>query len=155
MEALSWSLMAGAPYFGGATAVYQADTGATDNAGNIVGEVKGAFSVLGVPALKRMTMFRPTLTANGNPAPAVGIDVDFSDVTPTDVLVSSVFGGQWDVSLWDAAVFGSTTNNLREWTTVANIGLTVAPRLRTETRGFDIQITGFDLAFEAQGLAAL
>ena len=155
MEALSWSLMAGAPYFGGSTAVYQADTGATDNAGNIVGEVKGAFSVLGVPALKRMTMFRPTLTANGNPSPAVGIDVDFSDVTPTDVLVSSVSGGQWDVSLWDAAVFDSTTNNMREWTTVANIGLTVAPRLRTETRGFDIQITGFDLAFEAQGLAAL
>lgn len=155
MNATCWSLFGGNLYFANGTTVWRADDTNGDNGAEINGEIKGAFSTLAVPALKRFTMMRPNLTANGTPAVAVGLDVDFTDVTPTDVLTSQTDAGRWDVSLWDTAVWGGTSYTIRSWTAVGGIGLTAAPRMSTSTEGFDIEVNGFDLAYEAQGLAAL
>jgi hypothetical protein len=156
MNALCWSLLDGAPFFGDTTAVYAADVGAQDNGAEIRGAIKGAFSVLGSHGLKRVTMLRPFLTMNAQMAPSVGLDVDFSDVAPTDAGASPVVtAALWDVALWDDASWGGNSLVSREWSSAAGIGTWFAPRLSTATRGMDITVNAFDLVYEPATSRAL
>lgn len=155
-NAYCWSLLDNDPYFGGATAVYRADFGASDNGSDIMGEVKAAFSTVGSRALKRVTMLRPFLTANATLTPSLGVDLDFSDQTPTDTGVStSVAAGVWGTSKWDEAEWAGDSVVTREWTTVSGIGTFVAPRLRTQSTGAEITLNAFDLVVEPMGANAL
>lgn len=156
MNPLCWALFDGAPYFGGATAVYAFDIGRLDNGAAIRGALKGAFSSLGSHGLKRVTMLRPFLTTNSQFTPSIGLDVDFSDIEPTDVGASPVVAAAlWDVALWDAALWGGGSLVSREWSSAAGIGTWFAPRFSTATRGVEITINAFDLVYEPATSRAL
>lgn len=151
-----WSLYGGNPYFGGATAVYQADFGGSDDGGNIEGEVKAAFSTAGSGAMKRVTMLRPFLTSNTALQPALGIDVDFSDRAPADLgAPAAISAGVWGVSLWGSGVWGGSGTILRDWVTAGGIGTWLAPRMRTRTNGATVTLSAFDLVVEPMGANAL
>lgn len=155
-NAYCWALLDGAPFFGGATAVYAADVGAQDDGAEILGAIKGAFSTLGRGALKRVTMLRPFLTTNSALTPSIGLDVDFSDNAPTDVGASPVItAALWDVALWDAAVWGGESMVSREWSSASGIGTWFAPRLSTATRGVEASLNAFDLVYEPASSRAL
>ena len=156
MNALCWSLLSNAPYFGAATAVYRADFGASDDDANIEGEVKAAFSTAGKGNPKRVTMLRPLMTTNTRIRPRAGVDLDFSDNIPTNLASSpSITGLIWNTGRWDVDVWGGAELRVREWVGVDGIGTWLAPRMKTASMGAQIKLNAWDLVFEPAGLNAL
>lgn len=155
-DALCWSLLENEPYFGGATAVYRADFGSDDNGAAIQGAIKSAFSVLGNNAPKRLTMIRPFLVTNSAYAPALSVDLDFSDAAPVDTAgATTASGGVWGTSLWGVGTWGGSSLVSREWTAAYGLGTWVAPRMATNTKGIEIVLNAFDMVIEPQGANAL
>ncbi len=157
MEARCWSLFGEAPYFGddGGT-VYRADFGETDDGREIVGEIKGGFTDMKFPALKRFTMMRPLMTANGDPAPAVGLDIDYGDVPPSDILTASIAATPlWGEAIWGQDMWGASALISRPWIATTGVGVAAAFRMRTRTRGFRIELHAVDIIFEPAAGAAL
>lgn len=155
-EAYCWSLLDGKPYFGASGGiVYQADTGTGDAGDAIQGDIKMGFSALGVSGIKRATLIRPNLEANGDPAPSVFVDVDYSNVTPSDVTTSATSDAVWDTAKWDQSVWAGSEYKIRPWIVSGSVGLVMAPRLRTNTLGFNVKLYGWDVAFEPQTVPTL
>lgn len=155
MEARCWGLLAEGLYFGGPNAVYQADTSNADNGGDIEGEVKFAFSDFGKRQPKRFAMVRPSMTVSSNPNASIGLDVDFSDTEPADLVSATTGGGIWDEGLWDAMTWGEAATIVRPWAGANGVGIYAAPRFKTSTRGLDLALNAFDVVFEVQRAAAL
>lgn len=155
-NALCWSLLENAPYFGEQTAVYRADFGQTDDGDVIEGAVKGSFSTMGGGVLKRVTMIRPFLTTNAPLVPALGVDLDFADIAPTDSGATPVVtAALWDAAVWDADYWGGGSYVSREWSAAPGIGTYVSPRMSTSTRGLEITLNAFDLVVEPATANAL
>lgn len=156
IDAICWGLLSNAPYFGGQDAVYRGDYGNADNGANIEGEIKSAFSTARMGRPKRVTMLRPLMTTNTRIRPRVGVDLDFSDTTPTNLASSpSVSGLVWDTGRWDVDVWGGAEFRVREWVGVDGIGTWIAPRMKTASMGAQIKLNAWDLVFEPAGLNAL
>lgn len=149
MNARCWGLLGDTLYFGTADTVYQADTTKADAGVNISSSLKWAFSALGFPGPKRVTMVRPHLVANGSPAVSQGVDVDFSDNAPTDVPVGiTVAESLWDTAVWDTDIWAGGTNVIRQWSLAGGYGTWIAPRLATATQGYEIHINALDVQYE-------
>jgi roadblock/LC7 domain-containing protein len=156
MDAVCWGLLSNAPYFGGQTAVYRADYGASDNSANIEGEVKSAFSTARLGQPKRVTMLRPFIKSSGRLRPRVGVDLDFSDATPTNFGAALSVGGLvWGTGRWGVDVWGGSEYTSREWVGVEGIGTWIAPRMKTASMGAEIKLNAWDMVFEPAGLNAL
>lgn len=155
INAQCWGLFNNAPYFGGSTVVFQFDVTNADNGTAIVGEVKGGFSTFRSGMQKRFTMLRPVLSANGDPRPAVALDTDFQDRSPTDAVSVPTTDAVWGTAIWGEAVWGGSTSVNLSWTVTGAIGIAAAGRMKTSTIGFDIELHGIDLAYEAATVPAL
>lgn len=140
-------------YFGGDGEIFKADTGNTDNSGNIDGEVRTAFSYLGNRGTnKAFQQARPVLSSNGTVSVAMSVDVDFDDVQPTGTptFLASV-GAEWDVATWDIADWGDANQITNDWKGVAGFGRCAAIRFRTATQG-ELKWTATDWLYEPGGL---
>lgn len=148
MNARCWGLFGDALYFGGATAVYQADVGGSDSGAAINGLVRTAFNRFRAPGVKRYTMVRPSLLTNGDPRALLALDVDYElglAGVPFAVTNNSAL---WDEALWDVAVWGGTSLTVRGWTAATAEGRTVSVRMATSTIGAEIQLNAFDMLYE-------
>jgi hypothetical protein len=139
MNARCWGLLNDNPYFGGTDGkVYKADSGASDNGNNIVGDAVQAFNDFRYPGrLKAFKMIEILMIANGVPTYAVGLNLDYklTKLTTGPISVSSTTaGGVWGAGLWGAAVWGSSNQLFRGWRTVSGIGYSAAIRLRVDTK---------------------
>jgi hypothetical protein len=157
INARCWALLGEELYFGGADTVYQADSGKGDAGANIATDLKWAFSALGINGTKRVTMIRPHMLASGSPPVAVGVDVDFSDNTPTDIPVgpATQAAAVWDTAIWDIDIWGGGTNLIRQWALAGGLGTWIAPRMATSTNGYEIYINAVDVMFEPAGRAVI
>lgn len=154
-QARCWGLLAENLYFGGATAVYKADTGGSDNGAAIQGEIKAAFTRMGFHGNKRFTMMRPLLTANGNPTVVMGLDVDYSDVALGGVSLSQTTEAAWDTGVWGTMLWGGASALTNSWFAVPGIGIAAALRMKTSTIGMEMQLHGVDVMFEPVSVTAL
>lgn len=155
MNAYSWSRFDGSPYFGGADGkVYRFDFVQNDNGADVVGEVVGAFSYLGLRARqKRVTLLRPVVETDGNLTYSVGINVDF-DLSATLPTISSNLpnGAIWDTSLWDVGSWGSSTRTvLRRWIGASGIGFAFAIHFKVSTQTVYVALDATDISFEPGG----
>jgi hypothetical protein len=152
-----WALLGDTLYCGGATKVYVADDGYDDDGAAIAGAIKWAFSPMGRPSYKRVSMIRPHIVANGSPAISVGVDVDFGDVEPVDVPVGVALAAQatWGSATWGSSVWGGGTNVIRQWTLAGGFGTWLAPRIATNTSNYTISFNAIDVAFEPAGRAVI
>jgi hypothetical protein len=157
MNARCWGLLGDSIYFGTGDTVFLADSGTSDNGMNISSDLKWAFSALGAQGLKRVTMLRPHILASGSPAVSVGVDVDFSDIAPTDVPVGPavISAGIWDTSTWDSGIWGGGTNLIRQWALAGGLGMWVAPRIATNARGYELHVNAVDIMYEPAGRAVI
>ncbi len=123
IDSFCWAIANQAIYFGRAAAVYQWDIGADDNGAVITGEVKMAFNACGSRAQSKLfTMIRPLLYCSALIQPALDIDVDYQNSTPTSVPV-----------IVDP---GSTTPETRyDWTTVGGVGYVGAVHMTVSVKG--------------------
>jgi hypothetical protein len=155
-NAFCWGLLNTDLYFGGATAVYKADTGRSDNGAAIAGNVKTAFNYFGKRgALKNFLMMRPAFSSNGVPSPAMALNVDFRDDAPTGTPSFSISGAQWDVAKWDVDVWGGASGVNQTWTGVYGVGRCAAVRMVTNTNNATMSVSAFDVIFEPAGATAL
>lgn len=154
-NASCWGLFNGDIYFGAMAggAVYKADTGANDNAANIVGDLQTAFTYpAGRASQKRFTMARPIFSTTGNVQPSIGVQVDY-EVGALDAPVTSVAsGGLWDAVNWDGFNWGGAASIQRDWISVSGIGYAVSLRLGVATKTATIRLNSWDLAFEPGGI---
>lgn len=155
VNAQCWGLFNNAAFFGGGTVVFAFDVTNADNGAAIVGEIKGGFSTFRSGMQKRFTMLRPVLSANGDPQPAVALDTDFRDKAPTDAVSVPTDDAVWGTAVWDQAVWGGSTAVNLAWTVTGAIGINVAGRMKTSTIGFDIELHGIDVVYEAATVPAL
>lgn len=126
-------------YFGGNGYVSQAWNTFADDGVAITGEVKQAFSNLGNPWRKQVTLARPILNTNGSPATSFGFNTDYSD---SSVLATLTFSptsyAVWDTATWDNGIWGGGLNVSSNWINVSALGITVAPRLRVQSSGIEV-----------------
>lgn len=148
MQARCWGLFQDALYFGGATAVYQADTGTADSGSALNSLVRTAFNRHGSANVKRYTMVRPSMLANGDPGALLAVDVDYEIGTAGVPFTVTVSSSVWDVGLWDAATWGGASLMVRGWTAATAEGRTVSIRMAASTIGADVQLNTFDLLYE-------
>jgi len=151
LNALCWGLLNQRPYFASGSTVYEFDEGSyADNGATIFAETRWAFSTLRTPRQKRFTAARALIRAGGNPALRIGLDIDYSDNSVTSTVPTSIDTALWDVALWDEAEWPGigATDLIKTWVMTRGIGVAVAPRVATETKGIQIQINAFDMMYE-------
>lgn len=121
-------------YFGGPGGfVGRADYGSTDNGTPITADLKGAFHYFKRKnQVKHFNMVRPIFFVTGNIAPAVEINVDYQDTTPTAVptVIAPSALALWDVALWDTGVWGDSLVLRNDWTGASGIGICGALRMQ-------------------------
>lgn len=131
-----WAVFGDNLYFGGNDGeVYRADTGRSDVDQPITALGQTAYSAMGRAQVKRFTMLKPLITANGTNRPALGISVDFIETSSLSTLAASVTpaGAVWDVSLWDVGVFGGENYEINDWANVVGIGTFGSIKFQAQT----------------------
>lgn len=137
-------------YYGGATAVVQADTGFDDNGANIEGEVQTAFQYFGSPGqLKRWTMIRPIFNTAAILTPAISLDIDFASNLPTQTATySGVSGTPWDTAFWDTFLWQSLSTIQKDWQGANGVGYAAAFHMLLACKTVAVQWMSIDYVFE-------
>lgn len=121
-----------------------------DDGSNINGDVLQAFNYFGLRSrLKRWTMGRPILVANGIPAAKIGLNVDYdTSLLPFDMSFSPYTTAVWDTALWDQGIWGGGLNVFRDWQGLAGIGFCAGVRLGVQSQGLNVRWQATDIVFE-------
>lgn len=137
-------------YYGGATTVFQADTGQDDDGSEITCVAQQAFSYFGnKTGIKRWTMARCIFTSNGTINPAILLNVDFAQNRTT---VPSSFvdnlGSTWDVAPWDTSDWTRGDNVTKNWQTVTGVGYAGGIRVVTTSKNLSCKWQSTDFVYE-------
>jgi hypothetical protein len=154
LNANCWAVFNDALYFGGQSGiVYQAETGASDDGGNIVGDLKTAWSELGAPARqKQVTMMRPLLVTDTTISPGIEMQMDFADAIPSNTpTVTGAAGSAWDTSPWDTSPWGSDGTPQTVSFSAAGVGIYASLRMRVATKATSVVLHGFSVAYKVGG----
>jgi hypothetical protein len=142
-------------YFGTAGGVTQAWTGTADNGATITGEIVGAYDYFrNRDGIKEVTMFRPVIGWDANPASfLVGVNVDFVNTIPVGAIAfPSSTGGVWDTGTWDTATWGGDVVLNTAWYSANGIGYAIAPHIIISSKAANIKIASFDYAYKTGGV---
>lgn len=153
MDANCWEVHDDNLYFGGATAVYKADDGLSDNGENIETTVKPAFSYFGGRgARKKFNMVRPVLATNGAVSVAARVNVDFEDRDPTTTSsFTPTDGAQWDVAIWDVAEWATSETISKRWLTVFGLGDSATIKMQANLKNGTLKWLSTDWKVEPVG----
>ena len=117
-----------------------------DTKGNVnIAYVGGADLVTAIPAdmqcafnwfddpgrVKTMKMVQPLMTADGQIAPSIAFDADFSNTAPSQTAQAINPGASWDNAVWDHDVWGGALVQVTNWLSAQGIGHALAMRLGT------------------------
>ena len=145
-----WEIHDDRLYFGGATAVYLADTGLSDDGANIAAVAKPAFNFFGSRGLrKKYNLIRPIFLIDGTVDVAVRVNVDFEDADPSDESTFTADSGSaWDAGDWDTAVWGTGEYVSKKWLTVFGLGECATIKMETAVNNGSIKWPSTDWRIE-------
>jgi hypothetical protein len=148
-----WVLHEDHIYFGGSDFVAKAwDTNA-DNSSNINFEAQQSFSYCGSRGLKRLSMIRPIISANGSPTISIGVNVDYDMTDPTGLpTFSPVTTAIWDTSVWDVGVWAGDLTVKRDWQTTFAMGYCLSTHLKGATQTVEVRWSSTDLMIMDAGV---
>tara|TARA_R110000764_G_scaffold29018_1_gene68213 strand:- start:671 stop:2128 length:1458 start_codon:yes stop_codon:yes gene_type:complete len=150
-NAACWSLFNGNLYFGAQAGgvIYKADSGFSDNAADIDWKIRPAFSYYGSRGNKKIfSLCRPHFTSSGIPSFAIDLNLDFSNINPTNIPTpTDTASGIWDVSKWDESYWAEEVTSAA-WTTVFGIGECASPTIRGGTKTISISFTAYDMIWQ-------
>jgi hypothetical protein len=153
--AACWELLNDGLFYGGNGIVVKADTGTSDNGSTIQTDLKPAFSDFGTPGQqKQWTMVRPVFTSDNDFVTVVALNVDFSDLPPTQPLTLPPLPADalWDVSPWDITSWNGGPRTRFTWTTIGGIGFYASLRMRTLSKGAQISLQSIDYVGQPGGI---
>ena len=153
-NAACWSLYNGDLYFGAQDGgvIYKADTGTSDNAADIDWKIRPSFSYYGSRGNKKIfSLCRPHFISSGVPSFAIDLNLDFSDINPTNIPTpSETASALWDVSKWDESYWAEEVTSAA-WTTVFGMGECASPTIRGGTKTISISFTAYDMIWQQGG----
>ena len=153
-NAACWSLFNGDLYFGAQDGgvIYKADTGTSDNAADIDWKIRPSFSYYGSRGNKKIfSLCRPHFISSGVPSFAIDLNLDFSDINPTNIPTpSETASALWDVSKWDESYWAEQVTSAA-WTTVFGMGECASPTIRGGTKTISISFTAYDMIWQQGG----
>jgi hypothetical protein len=153
-NAACWSLYNGDLYFGAQDGgvIYKADTGTSDNAADIDWKIRPSFSYYGSRGNKKIfSLCRPHFISSGVPSFAIDLNLDFSDINPTNIPTpSETASALWDVSKWDESYWAEEVTSAA-WTTVFGMGECASPTIRGGTKTVSISFTAYDMIWQQGG----
>lgn len=149
-NAICWETLGDDLYFGGANAVYKADTGQSDNGSAITCVAQQAFSYFGNrTGIKKWSMARCIFISNGSITPAVLLNVDFAqNRTSVPPSFTDNIGSPWDTSPWDTSSWTRGDNIIKNWQTITGVGYSGGVRVVTETENLTCQWVSTDFVYE-------
>lgn len=153
-NAICFAVLGDDLYFGGETAIYLADTGQTDNGDDIITDVQQAFSYFQSKGrTKKFTMARPIFITDGEVLPAIVMNTDFGNRTPTASPSFSTPGGsEWNSAVWNEADWTTTGALQAKWQSVTGVGHSGGLRVKTTTSDIYVKWISTDFAFEKGGV---
>lgn len=150
INALCWSLKGDQLFFGGADGkVYQFGEELDDNGAAIIGHLQMAYNTCGGNNNKVFKLLRALLvTAQGyQPGVALAFNYDTSPPQPAFVTAEAT-GSPWDISAWDVADWGISTEEVGNWQTVSGVGRSVSVALGVSSKGVPFEFNQVDLMLE-------
>lgn len=137
-------------YFGGASGVYQCDTGNSDGGGAIACEAIQAASYFGSHTQKQFTMSRPILVANAAINPAFQINVDYNFSAPTNYTsFATARETPWN-SAWGSP-WSAVSTTYKNWISTGALGYAGSPAIAFSVNGVSAQWQATDVAFNVGG----
>lgn len=116
MNAQCWGLFKDNLFFGGANGiVYQADTGALDNAGAVSATAQQAWNTFNSPNRKRWTDARPIVQSVGELSYSFSMGFDYGTLNISDQIEASAVGSPWDTSPWDTSPWSADSLISTAW----------------------------------------
>lgn len=145
-----WELYNDSIYYGTEGGVNKAWDTYADNGANIVGDVIPAFNYFGNRAqLKRWTMARPIIAADGTPSILLGINTDFDTSAPIGTpTLNPPVAGVWDTSIWDGAIWGGSLQIQKNWQSVFGMGYAASLHMRIASKYYQIRWQSTDYVYE-------
>lgn len=140
-------------YFGGFGGVFQCDYGSTDNGNPILSAVKPAFSYFGSKAIQKLfLMIKPYFLASGSVQAAIGINLDFADVSPTSIIpiTGSSAASLWNVALWNVSFWSQAGTVTHSWQSVAGVGVAGTTKINISASQ-PVSLEAIDYMFHAGG----
>lgn len=149
-DAICWETLGDGLYFGGASAVYKADTGNSDDGSAITAVAQQAFSYFGnKTGIKHWKMARCIFTSNGTITPAIVLNVDFAqDRTTVAPSFTDNLGSTWDIAPWDTSTWTRGDSITKNWQTVTGVGYAGGIRVVTETENLTCAWQSTDFLYE-------
>lgn len=153
-NATCWETLGDDLYFGGANAVYRADTGLSDNGDDIQAVVQQAFSYFRTKGQqKKFSMVRPLFLSEGEINPAVLINVNFQqNRTTSPPSFTGGIGTEWDDGEWDAFDWASGDTLSSRWQAVSGVGFSAGIRVVTQTQNINVRWVSTDYVYEVGGV---
>jgi hypothetical protein len=142
-------------YFGTDGAVIQAATSAqSDDGEDILVDVRQAASTFGAPGrLKHFKLYRPLINSDGALGLAFAMDVDFNDMTPTNIpTVVAVAFAEWDVASWDDFDWGGDPVPVGQWQSAGALGTYGSIRIKGASNETAVRWYGTDVVLEPGGM---
>lgn len=142
MNGRSWAVHDNALYFGGTDGrVHKANSGKTDDGGDIVGEVRQAYTDFGRPSLKKVSAIRPVVSGAGDISIAATVESDFATkgISFDNISLVAEFETwselsetSWDT--WDETWNEGSVQAIAKWLMRGAQGTKVNVRLRVNTQ---------------------
>lgn len=150
LEAWCWTLFEDHLYFGGENGtVVQADSGSTDQGAPIQFDMVTSFQVPGnVAQIKRATMCRPFIIANGYSQPKMDVNVDYNVAAVSSQLLSVTTATQWDQFDWDQANWAAQDIVQNQWYSVDGLGTAFAVHMSGQAETLSLKVLALDLTYE-------
>lgn len=151
INARCWALHNGELYFGGATAVYKADTGHKDDGSAIVAESRQAYYDFGSGALKQMTLLRPIILVPGTATVQYAFDMDYASSTAlSSYTASGSTGTPWG-SPWGSP-WSKGPKISSDWLPVSGLGYNASLHLKCSVSGQPLSWRGASVQYQRGGL---
>jgi len=124
-------------YFGGATDLWQADTGRDDNGADIELIAQPAFNNLGISNKKKVSNARLYVESEGSINADMQIAYDYGAPAFQGTQSSQTDGAEWDAAEWDTAEWAGVSSRLINFVT-SGVGLYVSIQLKASLNGQEL-----------------
>lgn len=144
-------------YFGANGYVGKFYDGTSDDGNNITATSQQAYSYFETPGqLKRFTMVRPILQSSGGvPGVYCGLSIDFdtqSNLGAVSFNPSAIGIGDWDVAVWDDAIWAGGLTTTKIWQGVTGIGFAASINLNVAAQNIELHWASTDYVMEPGGV---
>lgn len=137
-------------------AIVSANQGGSDLAtGRVSGDAISAFTYAGRRGVNKMwQLYRPILELAGEITVRMAVAVDFDQRTTltSSGAVDPTNSAVWNVSEWNTAIWGGSTQTRTNWLTIGQLGYSAAFRLNVSSTGNFCRWKGTDFSYTPGGL---